>query len=196
MLRKLTFIFVLALLFGTFLVVRPYFNKQEEYPRIEDRLPDADFIATADCIRLAREISGMMFYYKVAYRDFLTPEFVLSQAKNYGLNLQKPMFVFVNKDGEYGILTELTDSTKLGSGIEKLHHFFDVQEFQIDEQKIYKIKEHNVYLFYGKDYICFYKGEFLKKRVKRIVEAKTNQVTPMWMELINQQRYLNKSVVL
>lgn len=196
MLRKLTFIFVLALLFGAFLVVSPYLEKQEEPPRIEDRLPDADFIATADCIRLAREVSGMMFYYKVTYRDFLTPEFVLAQAKNYGLNLQKQMYVFVNKDGEYGIVAELTDSTKLGSGIEKLDHFFDVQEIQVDQQKVYKIKDFNVYLFYGKDFICIYKGEHLKKRVNRIVSAKTNQVTPTWMELINQQRYLNKSVVL
>ncbi len=196
MLRKLTFIFVLAILFGAFLIVNPYLKKGKEPPAIEDRLPDADFMATVDCIRLAREVNGMLYYYKVPYRDFLSPEFILSQAKAYGLHLQNPTYFFANKDGEYGILAELTDSTKLGQGIEKLKHFFDVKELTIAKQKVYKIQEYKSYIFYGSDYICFYKGDSLKSQIKRITEAKTNQISPTWLDLINQKKYLNKSVVL
>lgn len=196
MLRKLTFIFVLAVLFGAFLVVNPYLRRAEEPPALEDRLPDADFMAMADCIRLAREVSGMLYYYKVPYRDFLSPEFILSQAKAYGVQLQKPTCFFANKDGEYGIMAELTDSTKLGQGIEKLKHFFNVKEVTIEKQRVYKINDFKSYVFYGSDYICFYKGDSLKKHIRRITEAKTNQVSPTWIELLNQRRYLNKSVVL
>lgn len=201
MLRKLTFIFVLAILFGAFLVVNPYLRTPEEPPAIEDRLPDADFMATADCIRLAKEVSGMLYYYKVPYRDFLSPEFILSQAKAYGLHIQNPTYFFADKDGEYGILAELTDSTKLGQGIEKLKHFFDVKEMTIPtaigtKQKVFKIKDFNAYLFYGTDYICFYKGSSLKKHLGRITNAKTNQVSPTWIELLNQKKYLNRSVVI
>lgn len=196
MLRKLTFIFVLALLFGAFLIVNPYLKREEEPPSIEDRLPDADFMATVDCIRLAREINGMLYYYEVPYRDFLSPEFILSQAKAYGLHLQNPTYFFANKDGEYGIIAELTDSTRLGQGMEKLKHFFDVKELTIERQKVYKIQEYKSYLFYGSDYICFYKGDSLKTHIRRITEAKTNQISPVWIELINQKKYLNKSVVL
>ena len=158
MMRKLTFIFVLAILFGAFLVVNPYLRRPEEPPSLEDRLPDADFMATADCIRLAKEVSGMMYYYKVPYRDFLSPEFILSQAKAYGIHIQNPTYFFANKDGEFGILAELNDSTKLNQGVEKLKHFFDVKELRIARQKVYKIQDFDSYVFYGNDYICFYKG--------------------------------------
>lgn len=196
MMRKLTFIFVLAILFGAFLVVNPYLSRPEEPPSLEDRLMDADFMATADCIRLAKEVSGMLYYYKVPYRDFLSPEFILSQAKAYGIYIQNPMYFFANKDGEFGILAELNDSTKLNQGVEKLKHFFDVKEMRVAKQKVYKIQDFDSYVFYGNDYICFYKGDSLKQHIRRITEAKTNQVSPTWIELINQQRYLNKSMVL
>ncbi|HLU88130.1 MAG TPA: hypothetical protein VKZ44_10270 [Taishania sp.] len=196
MTRKLTFIFVLAILFGAFLIVNPYLKKHEEPPTLEDRLPDADFMAATDCIRLAREVSGMMYYYKVSYRDFVTPVFILSQAKNYGVNLQRSTYVFANKDGAFGVLAELKDSTQLAGGIEKLKHFFDVREMHVGQQKVYKIQNNKSYLFYGKNYICFYKGDSLKKELKRIVEAKTDQVSPTWMELINQQKQLNRSVII
>ncbi len=196
MLRKLTFIFVLAILFGAFLIVNPYLKKAEEPPAIEDRLPDADFMATADCIRLAREISGMMYYYKVPFRDFLSPEFILTQAKAYRLQLQKPAYFFANKNGEFGILAELTDSTKISSGIEKLKFFFDVKELTIAKHKVYKVQDHKVYFLYGNDYIFYYKGDSIKDYVKRITGAKTDQVTPTWIELLNQQKYLNKSIVI
>jgi hypothetical protein len=127
---------------------------------------------------------------------FLSPEFILSQAKAYGLHLQNPTYFFADKNGEYGILAELTDSTKLGQGIEKLKHFFDVKEITISKQKVFKIKDFNAYLFYGTDYICFYKGSSLKKHLNRITNAKTNQVSPTWIELLNQQKYLSRSVVI
>lgn len=196
MLRKFTLIFVLAILFGAFLIVSPYLTKKAEPPTIEDRLPDADFMATVDCIRFAKEVSGMMYYYKVPYRDFLSPEFILSQGKAYGLQLQNPTYFFANKNGEYGILVELTDSTKLGQGIEKLKHFFDVKELNIKGQKVYKIDEFQAYLFYENDYICFYKGDSLRKYANHITSAKHNQISPTWIELINQKKYLNKSVVI
>lgn len=196
MLRKLTLIFVLAILFGAFLIIRPYINKPEPPPSIEDRLPDADFMATVDCIRLAREISGMMFYYKVSYRDFLSPEFILSQAKSYGLDIQKPTYFFANKDGEFGILTHLIDSTRLKQGIEKLNYFFDVKEIKVKNQKVLKIKGHKAYLFYGNDYLCFYQGDSLKEQISRICYAKTNQVSPYWVELLIQRHTIDKSVLL
>lgn len=196
MLRKLTLIFVLAILFGAFLIIRPYLNKPEPPPTIEDRLPDADFIATVDCIRLAREISGMMFYYKVSYRDFLSPEFILSQAKSYGLDIQKPTYFFANKDGEFGVLTHLVDSTRLQPGIEKLKYFFDVKEIKVRNQNVLKIKGHKAYLFYGNDYLCFYKGDSLKEQISRICYAKTNQVSPYWVELLIHRHKIDKSVVL
>lgn len=195
MFRKLSFIFLLAVLFGAFLVIRPYLMKKEDPPKLEDRLPEAEFIAVADCIKFAKEISGMLYYYKVSYRDFLSPEFIVSQAKNYGLQLQKNVYVFANSDGEYGILSELSDSTLLQQGIEKLNYFFSVKELKINKQKVLKIHNQNSYLFYGDDYICFYKGNNLTEQLKRITSAKAKQVSSAWMTLINEQKNLGKSIL-
>lgn len=196
MYRKFTLIFVLAVLFGAFLIIQPYFKKVVEPPKIEDRLPDSDFMATVDFIRLAKEAQGMMYYYKVAYRDFTSPEFILAQAKNYGIKIQEPTYFFANKEGEFGVLAKLTDSTKLRQGLEKVNHFFPLKEIWIANQKIYKIQEDNIYLFYGNDYICLYKGTSPRKHIIRVTKARPNQVSPTWIELLNQQQYLNRSVVL
>lgn len=196
MLRKLTLIFVLAILFGAFLIIRPYINKPADPPTIEDRLPDADFMATIDCIRLAREVSGLMFYYKVSYRDFLSPEFILSQAKSYGLNIQKPSYLFANSTGEFGVLTELIDSTRLQKGLDKFKYFFEVKELKINKQKVLKVKGQKSYLFYGNDYLCYYQGDSIVKQINRICQAKPNQVSPSWVELLNQKQYIDKSAIL
>ncbi len=196
MLRKLTLIFVLAVLFGAFLIVRPYINRPDPPPTIEDRLPDAEYMATVDCIRLAREVSGMMFYYKISYRDFLSPEFILTQAKSYGLDLQKTSYFFGNSNGEFGVLANLIDSTRLNQGIEKLKYFFETKEYKIQKQKVIKLVDHNAYLFYGNDYICYYQGDDIKKQIKRICYAENSHISPNWVELINQKHYIDKCAII
>lgn len=196
MTRKLTVIFVLALLFGTYLIISPYLDGDKMEVTITDRLPDSDFMATADVFQVAKEVSGMLYYYNVGYRDFLSPEFILSQAKNYGLDLQSTSYVFANKNGEFGLLIPMIDSSRIENGITKLRHFFNVKDIEINKEKVLKLLDHNAYLFYGNDYICYYKGDNIKTNHHRITEAKANQISPYWIDVINQKKYLDKSILI
>lgn len=196
MLRNFTIIFIIAALFGTFLIIRPYILRNNEKVEILDRLPDADFMAILNPLQLANEAKGMMFKHKIPYRDFVSGEFLLSQAKGFGVNFQIPVYAFGNQTGEFGLLAELTDSSKVLNGVKKLMHFFNIDEKIIDHKKVYKFKDFNGYLTYSKDFILFYIGEAPKTTFNRVFNAKANQVSPNWMNFSNSSNENGKSLIL
>ena len=50
-----------------------------EPTRFVDRLPDADIIGKADILELATEIMPTLYYYQIPVREFISPDFILSQ---------------------------------------------------------------------------------------------------------------------
>ncbi len=184
MLKNFTIIFIIATLFGAFLILRPYINKTKEKPVLIDRLPDAEFMAQINPLQLAKEIKGLLFYHKIPYRDFISEEFFLSQAKGFGINFQNPVYSFANQEGEFGIICELTDSSKVLNGVKKLMHFFEMTERKMDGIKIYKFKDFNGYITYSSDFILFYIGEHHKTIFERVYNAELNQVSPNWLNFL------------
>jgi len=107
MFKKFSIIFILAAALGAFLFLRPYIFKKKDIPRLEDRLPDGDFIGRAYILDVARETSGMLYFNKVPFRDLFSYEFILGQGKLYGLNLQDPVYFFANEGGDWGALVHV-----------------------------------------------------------------------------------------
>lgn len=196
MARKISLILVLAIALGAFLVLRPYIFGSEEKPTIQDRLPDADFMGRAKVLDLAREISGMLYYYKVPYREFLSEEFILAQAKTYGLQVQNPCFLFADDDGSWGALFEITDSSKVAQGIDKLRHLLPTHDTLISNHKVLAFNEFNGFLQYDQDYIFFFYGSKPSTYVKRVADAKVDQISPYWRTFLNQSRYMEKNLVI
>ena len=196
MFRKFSLIIFLAILLGAFLVLRPYIFASKETPTLQDRLPDADFMARARLLDLAKDISGMLYYYEVPYREFLSEEFILSQAKNYGLQLQNPSYLFANNDGSWGALIEITDTTKLSQGIDKLRHLFDVKDTLIANHHVIAFEKSDAYIHYDKDYLFFFYGSKPKKYIQRIADAKVDQVSSNWMSFLNQTKNFNQNLVI
>lgn len=196
MARKFSLIFFLAVALAAFLVLRPYIFGKKELPTIEDRLPDADFLGYAKLLNLAKEVSGMLYYYKVPYREFLSEEFILAQAKTYGLQVQNPSYLFANSDESWGTLIELTDSSKVSAGIEKLKHLFPVSDTVIANQKVYFFEEINSYLHYSNDYIFFYQGDKAEKYINRVANAEVDQVSSNWRNFLNAKKYLSKNLAI
>lgn len=185
MLRNLTIIFIIATLFGAFLVIRPYISGPKENPVLVDRLPDAEFMAQLNPLQLAKEMRGLLFYHKIPYRDFISEEFFLSQAKGFGINFQNPVYAFGDQEGSFGVISELTDSSKVLNGVKKLMHFFDMSERKINGHKVYKFQNFDGYLTYSKDFILFYIGDQPKTIFDRVYNAKSNQVSPNWINFFN-----------
>jgi hypothetical protein len=49
----------------------------------------------------------MLYYNKIPFRDLLSYEFILSQGKLYGLNLQKPIYFFGKEKGDVGAIDSI-----------------------------------------------------------------------------------------
>ena len=105
----------------------------------------------------------MMYYHKLPFRDLTSKEFLLSQGKAYGLNLQKPIYVFGNESGDGGCLIYVRDSLKIAAGLERLRKSVTIKDTIIEKQKVYFSKK--IMGFYIMDLIIylFIKGLHFQK---------------------------------
>ena len=94
MIKKSLIIIVLSILLGLFLYFRTSFDSQNNGARIIDRLPDAEYIGSSSLLDLAKETSPLLYFYKIKNRDLSSVEFLLAQAKNFGLNAQEKVYFF------------------------------------------------------------------------------------------------------
>lgn len=190
MYRKLFLIFVLAATLAVVLVLKPWKVLEATPPRIHDRLPEADLIGISNVLELSGSMSKTMFYYKLPFRDFLSPGFILSQGKNYGLDVQSPVYVFANEKetliSDWGIILSVRDSSKVREGINHLQKFTKISTSSFDRHPIYVINQYNIQIIYGKDWMLVYQGDDIDRVLNRVVYAKHNEISPRWREFINQ----------
>jgi hypothetical protein len=196
MFKKITLIVFLSIGLAVFLYLRPYIFQKESPPRMEDRLPDADFLGKAYLLEVARETSGMMYYHKVPFRDFISYEFLLGQSKMYGLNLQLPTYFFANETGDWGALAHVSDSSKILQGIERLKTIADVSDTVINNRKIYRIKKENAYLTYDRNYLFVYKGPNFKIIFNRITNCKHGDITNTWKSFLREKQFKDEKLVI
>lgn len=190
MYRKLFLIFLSASGLAALLIFKPWRNSAEKPPRIYDRLPEADVIGISNILELSGSLSKTMFYYKVPFRDLLSPGFILSQGKNYGLDIQSPVFFFINENDfapdDWGIMVSVRDSSKVRKGIEHLQKFIKVDTDELYKTTVYESSEHNFRMVYGDDWMLIYRGDDLKRVLKHVLFAKHNEISPRWREFVNK----------
>lgn len=196
MFKKFSVILILAISLGAFLFLRPYLLSHKDQPRIVDRLPDADFMGRAFVLDVARETSGMLYYHKIPFRDLLSYEFILSQGKLYGLNLQDPVYFFANESGDWGAVVPVSDSSKITEGIERLRKFSEVSDSLYEDQKVYHFEKENGYLTYGHNYMLLYKGNEFDKTFKRVSKAKYKDETKTWKAFLKEKQFKDEKLVL
>ena len=189
MAKKVFFIFLLALALGAFLVLKPFFLKKPADPTIEDRLPDEEFIGRVKLIDFARESEKITEKNQVSVKDFIAHDFLLSQSKNYGIDLRKYSYVFGNSKGEFGLITELTDSAKVMAGINRLKIIYPIKDTLIGTKKVYVLKKEKLYFYYDKTYAFIYKGNQISSKFKRIVDAKLNDQTSTWKAFLKDNTF-------
>lgn len=195
MYRKLFLIFLLALGLVAVLILKPWQSAEEAPPRIFDRLPEADIIGISNVLELSGSLSKTMYYYKIPFRDVISPGFILSQGKTYGLDVQAPVFFFMNEHEneleDWGIIVSVRDSSKVRSGLEHLQKFTSVKRKNQQKIPIYYLAEYDVRLVYGNDWIMIYHGDDFQRTLNRVLNARYNDVSPRWREFVN--KYNNTS---
>ena len=196
MFKKITLIIVLAVALAAFLVLRPYIFRKNDPPRLEDRIPDADFLCRAYILDVARETSSMLHYHKVDFRDFFSYEFLLGQSKMYGLNLQQASYLFANEEGDWGALVQVSDSSKIYQGIDRLKKFAFISDTIVSDKKLYKIEQEQIYLYYDRSYMLIYKGKEITKVFNRVVNCKRGDISPGWKAFLKERKFRDEKLVL
>lgn len=196
MARKVLTIIFLAVSLGLSLYLRPYFFKKAPPARIEDRLPDADFLGKTNLLELARETSSMMYYHKIPFRDFTSYEFILGQSKMYGLNLQKPVYLFGNERGDWGAMLHVSDSSKMSQGIERIKNFLEIEDTLINDTKVWFYPSQKTYLHYGKNYLLVYRGNYFKKVLDHVINAHLYGVTKTWGKFLGKRQFVKENLVI
>ena len=189
MARKVFTIIILALSLALFLYIRPYIFKKETPPRIVDRLPSAEFLGKANILELARETSSMMFYNKIPFRDFTSYEFILSQSKMYGINLQKPAYLFGFENGNFGAIIQISDSSKTANCIDRINNFVSIRDTIISDSKVWVYAKERIYLHYDKNYLLIYKGFGFKKILEQVVRTKVHSIKKEWKQFLSLNQF-------
>ena len=199
MLRKIGIILFLAAALVALLIFKPWEREMELPPRFFDRLPEADVIGKSNIYELARSLSPTMYYYKTPLREFLTHEFILSQSKNYGLDLQKPVFFFMNQENwelnETGIMCIISDTTKLRSGFDNFVSLGNIKDTLVGGNKVYLDPQYRLFYAYGSNWLFIYKGESFQKQLDHILNAKRNEIPPRWRNFLNDTQFDDKVTV-
>jgi hypothetical protein len=189
--KKNSVILTLSVVFVTLL----FFQRWKEIPlertRFFDRLPEADVIGTANVLALSRSLSSSTYHFKVPFREFLTPEFILGQGKSFGVDFQQPAYIFANENDwmvqSLGAMFVISDSSAVRSGIEQLDRIIGLKDTVVYKKHVFKIEKYNTYIAYGYDWLLLYQGGDFKRIYHDILFAKINEIQPNWRSFLNQQ---------
>jgi len=191
-------IFLIALLcaaLGLFLFIRPRLFAPEPRPSLTDRLPESEVLGRFYLLDVARETSSMLFYHKIPFRDLVSYDFLLSQAKSFGLDVQKPGYFFSDREGEWGAFLHVTDSSRVPNGIARLQQFVDVQDSVVYQRKTHFLPKQNLFIFTDKSYMFVYHGAKFKSRLSRVLYAKHGDIGENWKLFNSLQTFRNEKLV-
>ena len=113
-------ILFLAFLLGLLLYLKPFNDEVRKVSKIENILPNADIVGRVYLLDFLTESADLMLFNEIAQRQFLTSEFVLSMAKQYGLDVQSPVYIFANERGDFGGVVPLFTAQKLKSALDRI----------------------------------------------------------------------------
>lgn len=193
--NKIFLIAMLCIGLGLFLYVRPMLFAPDPEPRLEDRLPEGDVIGRVKIFDLAKQSNEMLFKQQFPLREYLTADFLLTQAKNYGLDLQDPVYFFANGKKEWGAFITVSDSSMLLPGLTRIHQFFEVKDTIVHHVKVRKIDGLNLYVYYDKHYAFVYYGNKLKQRLGKALFAKYGEAETVWRRFKKTKAFTKESLV-
>lgn len=203
MYRKISLIILAAVFFAVLLFVQPwkYFQSEDQSPTFYDRLPVADNIGRSDVLSLSGTVSKSLYHYQSPLREFLSPEFLLGQAKNYGLDVQSSVYFFADDKGskyftDLGIMVMVLDSSKIGDGIQRFQNLMPFRDTIVQSQRVFVYGNRQMYITYGSDWFLFYTGPHFETRLKSILSAKKNEIPADWRTFLNNFELTRHNVVM
>lgn len=105
--NKIMLIVMLCVALALFLYIRPKLFAPNPPALLVDRLPESEIIGRFKLLDAAREANALMFKNKTPFREYMTYDFLLSQAKSFGIDIQRPGYFFSNGEEEWGTYVSL-----------------------------------------------------------------------------------------
>jgi hypothetical protein len=193
--NKIILIALLCAALVLFLYMRPRLFSPDPPPTLMDRLPESEFLGRFQLLDLARETSAMMYYHKIPFRDLASAEFLLSQAKSFGLDVQKPGYFFSDDEGEWGVFMSLIDSSRVQGGLKRLNEYTNMRDTVILKQKISFLPDQRMYLFYDQSYIFLYHGNHMQRRLGKVLFAQKGDIGEQWERFESLKMFTSDKLV-
>jgi hypothetical protein len=194
--HKTILIILLCVALGLFLYIRPQLFAPEPPPTILDRLPKADIIGRFNILETAKEAQSLMFKNKVPMREYFTSDFLLSQAKGMGIDIQSNGYFFSNGESEWGTIVPVIDSSRILSGFERLEQYFSIKDTIVFSRKVKKVDQFGLYIYYDNDFLLIYQGNKIRNRMARVLYAVKDGMEETWKNFLNHQTFAEEKNVL
>ena len=149
----------LALILGLLLYLKPFNDEVLKVSKIENILPNADIVGRVYLLDFLTESTDLMLFNEIAQRQFLTSEFILSMAKQFGLDVQSPVYIFANERGDFGGVVPLFTVQKLKSALDRISLDNNVRDTIIGKDKIYQIEKYKLNIFHRDHFLFIYLGD-------------------------------------
>ncbi len=186
------FIFVLlAGVLGLLLLFKNRNSLSDPQFTLRERLPVSDILVRAQILELSKQIGPMLFKYKLPIREFASADFLLSQGKQFGINIQSEAYLFLNRDlKEWGFLISLNDSSKMVQLVDRFRKNTPIADSSRNKIRILFFSEPNVYLCYQKSYALLYFGNQLNQRLDKISGKGKPRIEKEWQHFfhLNSQK--------
>lgn len=153
----------------------------EESISLRERLPVSDILMRINVLELSKKMSPILYKYKLPVREFASPDFLLSQGKQFGVNIQSEAFMFANRNmTEWGILVALNDSSKVMNFVDKFRKSTQIVDSSSGDIRILLFKEQQIVLCYQNNYALIYSGDLLTKRLSKIKDGRNKVIESAW----------------
>ena len=195
-LKKSALFIALILVLVGILLLRNKIKENKTEVRIIDRLPEAELIGRMNFIELSKEIQGILFKYKLPVREFASADFILTQAKNSGVNLNSQVYFFGNPEQkELGFLLSVLDSSKIKDFVLPFKKNTIVLDSSQGGSKVFHLPKLNLNIAYDKSYLFVYSGSQFKKNWKTIKESKPGSMRSQWRRFMQSNVFKNDRLV-
>ncbi|MDG1331572.1 MAG: hypothetical protein P8P74_04535 [Crocinitomicaceae bacterium] len=179
------------------LIIKPW-EEEVQPPRFLDRLPMDDIIGRTNVLNLSRDLIPTTYNNQISFREFISPEFILSQGKTNGLNLQRPVYFFGNENNleleKWGVMIHVSDSSKVYGGITRFDKITELKDSTLFDQRIFIFPEYNITVAYGKDWLLLSDRKSFKKYFDHVYNARIKSIYPRWRRFIEEKMYSEKSL--
>ena len=196
MYKKLVFIIFLALLLGGLLYLKPFKSPKKEVAKIETFLPDADLVGSISLLKFLTESTDLMLFNELSQRQFLTSEFVLSMAKQYGLDVQSKVYLFANERGDLGGVIPLFTSQKLKSALDRISLEKNVSDTIIGQDRIYHLMDYKLHIFHRDHFLFIYYGDYFQEIYQSYIADKNRKIGTVWNGLFANETFVDENFVL